>query len=154
MVSIAKNVIGWAASAKVQCGIAMTAHTHETQKIVHANLFSRLGSFHADVNVGMEPRNTTLKIVTIPKTGSLKTCQSTIPRTAPPRQNLSSFVQPGVPYFRASTATTHAPRTAPRIWPLTVSLKNIPARVMVSKLAHMSHVAFTGFVSFRRMART
>ena len=78
---------------------------------------------------------------------------STIPRTAPPRQKLSSFVQHGVPYFRASTATTHAPRTAPRIWPLTVSLKNIPARVIVSKLAQMNHDAFAGFVSFRRMAR-
>lgn len=115
MLSITKNVIGCKASARVQRGIAMTAQTHETQKIVHANLFSRLRSFHADMNVGMEPRNTTLKLVAIPKTGSLKTCQSTIPRTAPQRQSLSSFVQPGVPYFRASIATTHTPRTAPRI---------------------------------------
>ena len=141
------------ASARVQCGIAMTAHTHETQKIVHANLFSRLGSFHADVNVGKEPRNITLKLVTIPSIGSLKTCQSTIPRTPPPRQNLSSLVQPGVPYFRASKATTHAPRTTPSIWPLTVLLKNIPASVIVSKLAQISHDALAGFVSFRRMAR-
>ena len=114
---------------------------------------SLLGSFQADMNVGMEPRNTTERLVTMPRTGLLNACQRAMPRTAPPRQNLSSRVHPGVPYLRVSTATVHAPSIAPRIWPLTASLEYMPAMVMLSRLAQMTQDAFAGFVSPRTIAQ-
>lgn len=152
IVSIEKNTIGAAASAIVHCGIAATAQMHEAQNIVHANLSSRLGSFHAEVNVGIEPRKITLTLVRIARTGLSNVCHNTMPRAAPERQNLSNLVHPGVPYFKAKDTTTHAPSTAPIIWPLTASFVYIPASVIVSRLAQIIHDAFAGLVSFRIIA--
>src|SRR3989344_3640210 len=112
IVSTVRKITGWAASASVHCGTAMTATTQDNQKIVQAVRSSRPGSFHADENVGMEPIKTTLRLVTIPRTGLLNTCQRTIPSIAPTRQNLSNLVQPGVPRLRANITTTQTPITA------------------------------------------
>src|SRR3989338_2436269 len=133
MDSITRKVIGCAASSSVHCGIAIVAKTHETQNTVHASLPSRPGFCRADTNVGMDPRKTTLWDVMIASVGLLKICQSIMPRTAPARQNLSSFVQPAVPYLRVRNTTIHTPITAPMIWPLTASLATIPASVMRSE---------------------
>lgn len=113
--SIKKKVVGCAASAMVMCGMAIIAQIQDNQKIVHASLFSLLGSFHADINVGKEPINATMQLVMIPKVGFLKIIQSTMPITAPMRQNLSVLVQPEDPYFMARPMTIVAPITAPRI---------------------------------------
>src|SRR3989344_5419892 len=153
IVSTVRKITGWAASASVHCGTAITAATQDNQKIVQAVRSSRLGSFHADKNVGMDPRNTAERLVTMPRIGLLNIHQRTMPTTAPPRQNLSSRVHPGVPYLNAITTTIHTPSTAPRIWPLTASFAYMPARVIVSSVAQMIQVAFEGFVSPRTMAR-
>src|SRR5208337_4274673 len=115
MVSVRRNVVGCAASASVAAGMASMATTQELKNIVHAVRFSLLGSFHAEANVGNEPKNITLRLVTIPTSGLRNASQSTIPRPAPPRHNLSSLDQPALPCFKARMATVHEPQSAPTI---------------------------------------
>ena len=115
MVSTEKNTMGWTASSNVKCGIAATAKMHDAHHIVQPALSSFVGSFHADTNVGIDPRKTTLLLVIIPSVGLLNNFHKTMPTTAPNKQNLSSHVQPFVPYFRAMATTTHAQATDPTI---------------------------------------
>ncbi len=152
-VSITKNVIGWPASLMVHCGTAINAQMHDIQKVIHASLFSLLGSFHADTNIGSEPREQTPKLTNMPATGLLVTIVI-IPTTAPKRQNLSRLVHPASPYFKERTATDKPPAIAPRIWPLTDPAPYMPASVTQSRLTQIIQVALTGFVSPRKIALT
>ena len=149
---INRNVIGCAESAQVQSGIAITAHIEENQEIFHANLSSRTGYFHADANVGMEPINDIARLITIPYTGLLDMYQTRILAKALQRQNLSSLVQPGILHFSDKKKTNHDPIPATRIWLFSAPSTYIPEIVMVSRVAHISHEAFVGFVFFCKIA--
>src|SRR5579875_1686966 len=153
MFSIMRKVRGCAASASVNAGIAMTVKTHEIHKSVHAVRSSLPGSRHAETKVGMPPRNSTIKLVTMPSTGSWKNSHSATPSTAPPRQSLSRRVHPGFPYFTARTATAAAHSSAAVIWLFSVCLASIPLNVTIFKIVQIIQVAFDGCASFRTIAR-
>ena len=152
VLSMVRKVIGCAASASFSDGTATTIHKHDNQNSIQAVRFSRLGLSQAETKVGIDPKNTTLRLVTIPRMGSLKIHQRAMPRTAPPKQNRSNRVQPGVPNRNAIRAITHAPSTAATIWPFTLCSAYIPAITIESTPAQMSHDALAGFASFRRIA--
>lgn len=111
--------MGWAQFAIFQSGMANTAATHDSQNSVQANLFSLLGSFQAETKVGIDPKNTTLTLTIMASTGLLDTIQRIIPTTALDKQNLSSLVHPGPPYFSAKATVVQPPIITPMIWPLT-----------------------------------
>lgn len=87
IVSMTKKTRGCTASAIVSLGIANTAQTQESQKIVQASLFSLAGFFQAERKVGIDPRKPTALMSTMATSGSPEIIQSVIPITAPARQN-------------------------------------------------------------------
>ena len=144
--------MGWSAWAKVQPGMAITAQTQDEKNMVQANRSSLAGFFQAETNVGNEPSVITDMLATIPKFASSKTFQRMMPSKPPPKLTLSSQVQPGAPYFRASPTVTHEPANAPRICPFTLCLASMPARVKPSSAVQTIHEDLDGRVLFWRMA--
>ena len=65
--SMTKKTIGWTAHSKVQCGIAATANTQDTQKIAQASLSSLSGSCQASSRVGQAAIKMALRLIMIPK---------------------------------------------------------------------------------------
>lgn len=122
------------------------------KKIIQAVLFSRLGSSNADAKVGIEPMNMAARLVAMPMVGLLKVLHRTTPITAPPIEQRSMFVHPDFPHFNERALTNHAHTEATNIRPFTASFIYMPTRAMLSRHAHMSHVALAGIVLPRIMS--
>ncbi len=134
--------------------MAKTVKIQDIQNNVQAILFSRVGSCHADANVGIEPINMTLRLIIIQKIGFLRKIQSKIPTPAPTKQNLSSKFQfhPDVPHLKANITTNQAQITAERICPLIAPADIIPISTIKSSVPQIIQLAFAGFVSPRKIA--
>lgn len=145
IISIKRKTIGCAASSMVQCGIAMTAKIPEIQNSIHACLSSPNGSFHANLNVAIEPYMATDRPIIMPATASWKRYHRVSPSNAPIRPSTSRNFHSNVPNLIMSATMIHCPSTAPTIWPLIECFVSIPAKVTVSTLAQIIHVITEGF---------
>lgn len=142
---------GCATSSTDNFCIERILNTQENQNIVHDNRFSLVGSSQQEVNVGIDPVTTTIRLMTTVAV-ALHNGQRQSPIAAPVRHILSIGLHPGRPNFMARVNTIQTPHIIPTVWPLITPWESIPKNITVSRIAQMIHVALIGLVSFLKMA--
>lgn len=131
--------------------IAIVLKMQENQYMVHDSRFSLVGSSQQEMNVGIDPIITTIRLTTTAVV-ALHSGQTTSPIIAPIKHSLSIHFHPGRPNFSDKTKITQIPHIIPMVWPLITPWDIIPKNMTVSRTAQMSQVTLIGLVSFFKMA--
>lgn len=137
--------MGWAASANVHLGMVATEQMEPAANSIHASLFSRPGSFHTEIKVGIDPKHIITRLVIRPSNGLLNSI-SPMPTTPPIRQNLSVPVHSVIPYLMTKKIAMDAPISTATIWALSAPSMYIPKATTTSKPVQISHEALLGSV--------